>query len=212
MAGGGGGSVDIPITEAEVAQAQISRDKWNDFITRYMPVEAELQARVGDLNSEAARNAAVMPYLAQGGVAAGNISRNNALRLATGNGGYESLGDIGGTLYGGIAGGLSDARQNYLTQAKALADLGSGISNQALGAYNTTANMARDKSNQMFADKVSRDIANSAFNTSMATSIMDAGTSYGMNKYVIPQQNAAAMRKYSTPQNTNFAGSVGYTG
>ncbi|MBD3816424.1 MAG: hypothetical protein IE913_08245 [Halothiobacillus sp.] len=207
MASGGGGSVDIPITEAERAQAEVSTKKWDDFIARYIPVEDQLRARVEDLNSAATRSAAVRPYLTQGGIAAGNVAQNNALMLAMGNGGYDPLGHVNGRMMEGIVSGLTDAKQNYFTQAKALADLGSGISNQALGTYNTVSQSARDKSNQLFADKTSRQIAEDAFTASLITSAMDAGTSYGMNKYVYPKMQAEAYTKFKVPQNMNVAGS-----
>jgi len=202
--GGGGGYEPPPITESEKVEASISAKKWNDFIDRYMPVEDALRGRVEQMDTENARRLSVNPYISQGMIKGSELAQANALKQAMGvTGNQNYMGELAAPLAEGTSSGLLGAKQNYYTQAKALADLGSDISNDSMGQFGSLAKGARDEANRLYADNVANDIARSNAQTSSLTSVIDAGTAYGMQKYVRPklqQEYMSQLGSQTTPK------------
>jgi len=197
--GGGGGYEPPPITESERTEARISAQKWNDFVNRYMPVEQELRDRVDNMDTADARRLSVNPYISKGTAKGGELALANAMKQAAGvTSNQNYLGELADPLTQGTASGLLKSKENYYSQAKALADLGSDISNQSMGQFSSLAKGARDEANQIYANNVADDIAQSQLRTSTLTAAMNAGTSYGMEKYVRPRLRAEALSAMGT--------------
>lgn len=145
-------------TELELQHEKMALEKWRDFERRYLPVEAQLRDRVAVLDSDQAYARAMAAAQRNEALNAGNNAKGAALLRAMGMGGTGATGSMNGA-YTSIAQQEAAQRANYLSQAKGVADLGAGISNSAVGSFNSVVGFDRQSANRAFADQQSKNLA-----------------------------------------------------
>jgi hypothetical protein len=223
MSKGGGGSSYTPPgpTEAETTNAQISAEKWNDFIDRYMPVESELQERTRLLDSSAAYAKAMSKPMNNASRQMGDASWAAAKQMASGGSPLALISAYTGAnemSANGIAQQYAGQRANYLNQAKGLTEMGAGISGQGMGAFKSVAEYDADEANRNYATNVAKDIANTNATTANIGALGSLGTQYmaynkllsnkpvetpatSLNTGVLDGYNLPALGRYADSQN-----------
>jgi hypothetical protein len=208
--GGGGGSYTPPgPTESELTNAKISAEKWDDFITRYTPVEAGLRDSTKQLDSTAAYTKAMSKATNNASMQMGDASLAAAKQMASGGSplamlsAYTGANDMSAN---GIAQQYAGQRANYLNRAKGLTEMGAGISGQGMGAFKSVAEYDADEANRNYATNVARDIANTNAMTANIGALGSLGTQY------MAYNSLAPRNPVSTPWNDLSSGvSNGYT-
>jgi hypothetical protein len=187
MGKGGGSSYEAPgPTEAEIANAEISSAKWNDFIDRYMPVETTLRDRTKALASDAAYAKAMAKATNNASKQMGDASWAAAQQMAGGGSplamlsAYTGANDMSAN---GIAQQYAGQRANYLNQAKGLTEMGAGISGQGMGAFKSVAEYEADDANRNYATSVAKNIANTNATTANIGALGSLGTQYMAYNY-----------------------------
>jgi hypothetical protein len=218
MSKGGGGSYTPPgPTEAETTNAKISSDKWDDFINRYMPVEAALQGKTRVLDSGDAYAKAMAKATNNASKQMGDASLAAARQMAAGGSPLAMLSAYAGAndmSADGIAQQYAGQRANYLKQAKGLTEMGAGISGQGMGAFKSVAEYDADEANRNYATNVARDIANTNAMTANIGALGNLGTMYmaynklapktqaiTLNTGVLDGYNLPALGRYADSQN-----------
>ena len=172
-------------TQTEIAHARISAEKWNDFVSRYQPIEGTLRDRVNALDSDSAYAKAIAQATNNAASQLGTASNLAARQMAAGGntGAFMQAASGAGSMAAqGIGSQYMNQRANFLNQGKSLAEMGAGISAQGMGAFKSAADYDRTAANQKYAEDFGASMAN--FSSGLAT--QNALSSLAM-QYTMPK-------------------------
>lgn len=221
MGGGGGGSTDVPETEAERALAEVSAGKWQLYQKEFIPLENQYMAEVDALGSEGSQQR--LGQMAQDKAAEatyGLQTQLNQQSFARGidpsSGAYQTKSmalnsAIQRTKDNAYAQGINAAKNAHLQGIGNVVAMGSGQDTAAFNGFGNLANTAARNATS----EAGRAFERSLGDQQLTGQVLGAATGYGMNSYFktptasAPQTwnnlGSGVSNGYTSPQMVNYA-------
>ena len=200
MGGGGGGSTDVPETEAERALAEVSAGKWKMYQDQFVPLENQYMREVDNLGSKGSQQRlATMAMDKASESTFGLQNQLNQQSFARGidpsSGQYQTKsmvlnGAIQRTKDNAYAQGMNAAKNAHMQGIGNVVAMGSG---QDTAAFNGFGNLANTAARNALADS-GRAFERNLGNQQLTGQVLGAAAGYGVNSYFkTPTPNPAAL-------------------
>jgi hypothetical protein len=196
-------------TAAEIAQNKVASEKWNSFIDRYLPVEANLRGRIAALDSNASYTRAQAKAAHDASAQMGAASLAGAQEVAAGGSPLALLKAYTGAdalSSSGMAQQYAGQRGNFLDQSTGILKMGAGISGQGMGAFKSSADYERGADNRAYAESVSRNLAGASERLGTLTSLGEMAMTMGASKGGITNAKNKATNWLDQNLGTDFGG------
>ena len=189
---GGGGSSEIPETEAEKAQAHIAQKRWADYENNFRPYEDMFMGRVDQMNSEQELNRAselamtpLSRSFAREGVKISKMMQSNGVNPNSGK--YKSaMGDVETSLanekVNASSRAVSSQQDRYVSGLKNIVAMGQGQAGEAIAGMTDIASMSqKNAQNDALNDLQSRQNVQGAVGTAVGGGLRWGQEQYGSN-------------------------------
>lgn len=189
MGGGGGGSTDVPETEAERALAEVSAAKWTDYQKTFVPLQNEYMAGVDRLGTESAQQGYGMMAGNIAGAQVGDvINQSNQQLFSQGinpnSGAFQTKSRvlsqaIAKTQQNARNQGMLAAQNAHIQGLSNVAAIGNG---QQTTAFQGMGNIAQTAASNAI-NESQRNFSKSQADQQLTGQVLGAAANYGMKSY-----------------------------